>query len=288
MGHGNHWECLGGTAEDLVKQFIPATIAKGVIGQSTELVGTWFDSAKPTQETITTITYPETPLQCMAMLVSQGSKKKHALFSGFPYAATGGKQHLRISEIRDWGNQVEGELLCETAAGQAVVGFFDTHYFANQDQYKVGGEHDFQLAGLVYSARCTNEETIEVTDQKVLAERYAAYGEFPERLPDGSLPTQSVHLAGMTGLCPADKYPDDAEFYCVIGGVSEFDLDGIRIFQITPKFEDEDCEKIPLPRVIFGAAAVFKDGYVPKAGDSIGGALWVQGFLDEPKKKTSV
>jgi hypothetical protein len=97
-----------------------------VIGQSAELVGTWFDSPKPTRETITTITYPKTPLQCMVMLVSQGSKKKNALFSGFPYAATGGKQRLRISEIRDWGNAVEGELLCETADGRAMVGFFDT------------------------------------------------------------------------------------------------------------------------------------------------------------------
>ena len=26
---------------------------------------------------------------------------------------------------------------------------------------------------------------------------------------------------------------------------------------------------------------------VPKAGDSIGGALWVQGFLDEPKEKNA-
>jgi len=32
-GHGNHWECLGGTAEERVKQFIPLIIAReGWIG----------------------------------------------------------------------------------------------------------------------------------------------------------------------------------------------------------------------------------------------------------------
>ena len=286
MGHGNHWKCLGGTADDRVQQFLPLILTKGEVGEPVRRNGRWFNQIEPADEAIIPTSYPATPLRCLAIEVSDHTRKLLVFFTAFPYAATGGKQRLRISEIHDWGNEVEGELLCETAEGQAMVGFFDTHYFAHQNDYKVGDEHDFQLAGLVYSARCTNEETIEVTDQEVLAKRYAAYGESPERLPDGSLPTQSVHLAGMTGLCPADKYPDDAEFYCVIGEVSEFALDGIRIFQITPKFEDEDCEKIPLPRVIFGAAAVFKDGYVPKVGDSIGGALWVQGFLDAPIERT--
>ena len=284
MGHGNHWECLGGTAEERIKQFIPLTIAKGEVGQSAELVGDWFDSPKR-KETINTITYPETPLRCMAMLVSQGSKKKHALLSGFPFAASGGKQRLRILELRNDGNQAEGLLLCETAENNARIGFFDTHYYINQGHYQVGEQYDLQLAGLIYSARCTNEEIIEVTNQTTLAERYAALGETPERLPDGTLPPYIFRYANMTGLGPTAKYPDDAEFYAVIGEVTEFDLEGIRIFQIIPKFEEPSCEEVPLPRVIFGAAAVFQDGYVPKVGDSIGGMLWVQGFLDEPLAK---
>ena len=54
------------------------------------------------------------------------------------------------------------------------------------------------------------------------------------------------------------------------------------LFQITPESGDR---KVPLPGVIFGAASMFKDGYIPKAGDSIGGGLWTQGFLDEAKAK---
>jgi len=279
MGHGNHWECLGGTAEERIKQFIPLTIAKGAIGSSAELVGEWFDSPKR-KETINVITYPETPLRCMAMLVSQGSKK-HALLSGFPYAAKGGKQRLQIVDARDDGNHAEGLLLCETTDKNAVIGFFDTHYYRNQNQYKVGEQYDFEVAGLIYEAECTNDKPIEVTDQKVLTERYAARNETPERLPDGSIPPDVVHYAGLTGLGPSKNYPDDAEFYCVIGKVTEFDLEGIRIYQIIPRFEDEGQEQVPLPRIIYGVASAFQSGYLPKVGDSIGGMLWVQGFLDE-------
>lgn len=286
MGHGNHWECLGGTAEERVAQFMPLVLAKGKVGESIKRTAQWPGRTKAAAEAVIQLSYKAKPLGCMVVSVTDTPHKTINVFTAFPYAGSGGKRRLRILEIRDWGNQIEGELLCEAADGNGIVGFFDTHFLLNCEKYEVGKEYVFELAGLIYEARCTNEEKIEVTDQAVLAERYAAYGETPERLPDGNLPPQSVHLAGMTGLCPADKYPDDAEFYCVIGEVSEFELEGIRIFKIIPQFADEDCKKIPLPGVIFGAATLFKNGYVPKIGDSIGGSLWVQGFLTgHPRKK---
>ena len=103
----------------------------------------------------------------------------------------------------------------------------------------------------------------------------------PERRPDGSLAPLVIHYAGCTGYAgTSPDYPEDAEFCCVIGKVVEFELEGIRLFQITPKSGDP---KVPLPGVLFGAASVFKDGYVPKPGDSFGGGLWTQGFLQESK-----
>jgi hypothetical protein len=281
MGHGNHWECLGGTAEERITQFIPLVCAKGEVGEGVKRTAKWFNQTEAKEEAIIPLLYPASQLAGMVVLVTDTGRKRSCVFTAFPYVAAGAKRRLRILEIRDWGNQVEGELVCESADGNVLVGFFDTHFWLNREKYEIGKEHDFELAGLIYRARCTNEEAIEVTDQKVLAERHAAYGETPERLPDGSLPPQSVHLAGMTGLGPSDKYPDDAEFYCVIGEVSEFELEGVRIFKIIPYFEGEDCKRVPLPGVIFGAASLFKNGYAPKVGDSIGGWLWVQGFLGE-------
>ncbi len=45
---------------------------------------------------------------------------------------------------------------------------------------------------------------------------------------------------------------------------------------------------VALPAVIFGEASKFESGYVPKVGDSIGGGLWMQGFLNETKKHKPV
>ena len=85
---------------------------------------------------------------------------------------------------------------------------------------------------------------------------------------------------------PGETYIEDAEFYCVVEEISEFDLEGIRLFQITPRMDDEN-RHVPLPAVIYGAASKFKNGYLPKPGDSIGGTLWVQGFLDDEAALTA-
>ncbi|MGO8675934.1 MAG: hypothetical protein ACLQVX_08685 [Limisphaerales bacterium] len=279
-GHGNHWECLGGTAEERVSQFVPLVIAKGEVGAPAKRASDSATLAGMTGEEIVPIIHPTTPLHCMALLVSNPSRKKSVLYGGFPCAATGGKQRLRIEQVRDWGDQVEGVLFCETAAHGQPIGFFDTHFYANHGKYKVGREYDFVVAGLIYGAECTNEKTVTATDQSVLRQRYAAMKEHPEPLPDGTLPPLVYNLAGLTALVPGEKYIDDAEFYCVVDKVFEFDLEDIHIFQITPRFDD-DCRHSPLPAVIYGAATKFKNGYLPKPGDSIAGMLWVQGFLHQ-------
>jgi hypothetical protein len=279
-GHGNHWECLGGTAEERISHFIPLAIAKGTVGAPAKRSAGSANLAGLTKEEIVPIIYPSTPLCCMALLVSNPSRKKSVLISGFPYAASGDKQRLRLKQVRDWGAQVEGVLFCETPANGQPIGFFDTYFCANHAKYKVGQEYDFVVAGLIYEARCMNDETVTVTDQAVLRERYAATNEHPDPLPDGSLPPQIYHLAGLTALVPGETYVEDAEFYCVVEKVSEFDLEGVRLFQITPRIDDEN-RHVPMPAIIYGAASKFKNGYLPKPGDSIGGTLWAQGFLHD-------
>ena len=279
-GHGSHWECLGGTAEERVSQFIPLVIAKGEVGASVKRASGSASLVGLTNEEIFPIIHPSTPLRCMALVVSNPTRKKSEFYSGFPYTASGGKQRLRIEQVHDWGDQVEGVLFCETAAHGQPIGFFDSHFYANHGKYKVGQDFDFVVAGLIYRAECMNEKTVTVTDQSVLRQRYAAMNEHPEPMPDGSLPPQVFHLAGLTALVPGQTYIEDAEFYCVIDTVAAFDLEDIRIFQITPWFDD-DSRHSPLPSVIYGAASTFKDGYLPKPGDSIGGTLWVQGFLHD-------
>lgn len=271
--------------DEAIQRFIPLTVARGKLGLFVPRVGLWFGRDEPTEETVSSLVFGSDGLGIMALIVSDGATHSNALASAFPVARDGSRQRLRLVEIRDWGNEIESVLAGETMDGD-LIAFFDTGYFAARDQYKVGVEYDFRLAGLIYQARCTNEETFEISDPKRIKEITAATGQAPECLDDGTLAPLVFHYAGCTGYAAhSEEYPEDAEFYCVIDEVSDFDLEGIRIYRITPQTGDDAT--VPLPRVIFGAASSFAEGYVPRPGDSIGGALWTQGFLEQTEPRSA-
>lgn len=279
-GHGNHWECLKKPVEEAIQHFIPATLNKGELGQTIQREGIWFDREQPSTETVASIFMGNKAFGSMVLLVSDSAESRSVLYSAYPMALKGGKQRLRLTEIRDWGNEIEAVLVGKNEAGSEIA-FFDTKYFANRDKYQIGEAYDFHIAGVIYKARCTNDEAIEITDQKRIAEFNEGLSGEAERLPDGTLAPIIIYYAGCFAyVSTSEEYAEDAEFYCVVGKVEEFELEGIRTFQITPKLGDQE---VPLPGVIYGAASVFADGYVPKPGDSIGGGLWTQGFLDEAK-----
>lgn len=278
-GHGNHWECLGKSVEELLPKFIPATLARGKIRHGVKRTGQWFEMTEPSEQVLTSIVHAPAALGSMAIVVSNHDRNGVSLLTAFPYAIKAPRRRAKITEILNPGDDVEGGLVVEI--GDASVAFFDTHHFLNQDIYKVGAEHDFRLAGLIYRARCTNDETITVENPETIAALRSMEDGDPEMPPDGGLAPVTVRLAGCAGLVStSDDYPDDAEFYCVIKAVKEFRLEGVRIFQITPELGDS-----ALPAVIFGEASKFENGYEPRVGDSIGGGLWMQGYLDDRVKK---
>lgn len=286
-GHGNHWECLLKPVEEAIERFIAPTLASGKLESPVRRSGLWFDRDKMSEETVSPIICGTHDLRILALVVSDTPAERNVFYSAYPFAAKGGKLRLQLTEVRDWGNEIEGVLVGETEDGSPVA-FFDSLYFRNRDAYRVGESYDFQMAGLIYSVRCTNEETIDITDEERIAMYASAWGKEPERLPNGKSAPVSIHLAGCTGYAgTSDEYPEDAEFYCVIEKVAEFQIEGVRIFQITPRACADEDENVPLPQTIFGAESAFAAGYIPKVGDSIGGGLWTQGFLSDPKKQKS-
>jgi hypothetical protein len=67
MGHGNHWECLGGTAEALVAKFVPLVCAEGDVGEVAKRTAKWFGRTKAAEEAILPMTYRAEPLGAMVV-----------------------------------------------------------------------------------------------------------------------------------------------------------------------------------------------------------------------------
>lgn len=60
MGHGNHWEAIGGEAEEVVAHWIPVVVSNGVLTASTKF--DLDDGENPQrEEEAFGIVYPQTP-----------------------------------------------------------------------------------------------------------------------------------------------------------------------------------------------------------------------------------
>lgn len=277
-GHGNHWECLGESVEDLLPKLISVVCSTGDVDATIARTGKWDESGELCERTLASLIHSKGPLGVLAVLLLDDAKGGANLLTAYPLAIGAPPRRLKITEVPPPDEQLEGVITGEI--GDAKVSFFDTKYFQNLDCYKVGDEYDFHLAGFIYTARCTNEETVQMTNEESIIAMHRAQGEEAPRLPDGRLEPITIHIAGATGLAPvSDKYRDDAEFYCVIDAVEEIAIEDIRMFRITPRIDPNE-EHIVIPGLIFASPSKFEGGYVPIPGDSIGGGLWLQGYLD--------
>ncbi|MEQ2006202.1 MAG: hypothetical protein ABMA26_05340 [Limisphaerales bacterium] len=211
--------------------------------------------------------------------------KQVKLYTAYPYAAEGSIAAVILDEIQPWGNHVEGTLVGTASNGQTIA-FFDTKFWLNAEHYQVGEAYVFMLAAIAYNLECCNGETVEMSNQEALANYYRFRNEDPPRDAAGLLPPATLSTQDLTALLPGSVpgYPEDMRGRCRIQSVSTFHVESTLVYRITP-VPGEDQHPMP---VIYAAEHVLSDGYQPKAGDSIGGGLWMQGFLHQPREWTSI
>jgi len=304
MGHGAHWRSLLGgrtSIEDMLR-----TVQKhGQPGTTCRRVASWVDAQPAREETIYTHGFPATPLRYLHVQVTDSSAahsdeftipvgstglfakaaarlgmgrptRPLRLWTAYPFAVEGSVRRVRLEQVQPWSNHVEGTLVGTAGNGQRIA-FFDTQFFLHAERYQAGETYEFQLSALAYSLECCNGETVELTNQDVLENYYRTRNENPPRDAAGLLPPATLSTQNLTALLPGGvpDYPEDMRARCRIQSVSTFHVEGTSVYQITP-VPGEDQHPMP---VIYAAEHVLADGYQPRAGDSIGGGLWMQGYL---------
>jgi hypothetical protein len=98
-GHGNHWECHQKPVEKAIGHFIPAAVARGKMRESIKREGLWFDRTQPSEEAVLSIVMGGNSLGVMALVVTDTPRKRSVLYSAFPYAAKGVKQHYALTDF---------------------------------------------------------------------------------------------------------------------------------------------------------------------------------------------
>ncbi len=97
MAHGDHWEAIFGDTETIVDEVIPQILR---LGRPSDIFPFEFENnqGQLQKEEAASLTYLETPLRLMALVVtnSTGESLKREMWTAYPIASDGRVHRIRV------------------------------------------------------------------------------------------------------------------------------------------------------------------------------------------------
>ncbi|MDR1896485.1 MAG: hypothetical protein LBR10_06820 [Prevotellaceae bacterium] len=271
QGHGNHWECLG-NLDDALKKILPKVVQQGDTVEKAEVMTDCFENEKPEKHTVFSISI-NAELSAIALIVNNQKKQTNDIVSAYPFVQNKNQIRLKIMEIREWDNLIEGIIVGETE-DEHTLSFFDTKYFKNKELYQIGRTYPFSFSALGYNVEYLKDKNFSFAGQQAV-DWLAKIGRKPTYDSNGKVEPVVFDLSNLVSFLPQNEYPDDAEFQSPVFAV-----------EIVSAF---DTQFYKLKIQIYRDPDVFIDLYAkttffdrkPDTNDSVRGIIWLQGYLVE-------
>ena len=282
QGHGSHWETVLGE-ESIVAKLKEIVQNSGVLSRKRTKVDF---GAGPEEKDVFTLVCPtvESPLQFVIIMAENGEVNE--LVSGYPFSIEGALLKGRITDIEIWDNNVEAVVTMEFGEDREIS-FFATDYHFNKEKYQPGKYCEVRLAAFAYECKIhdTRELSFQLDGDKAKSFRSNLGEDIRNELgvkENDESPIQ-FDASEMTLLLPiSDDYKDDYKFLSPVQSVSTFEILGVRMLELGI-FVDEGLggDRIALPLFVRESMFDGQDNPKPQAGQSVGGAFWLQGHLDK-------
>jgi len=281
-GHGNHWDCLGNPSE-MIPEILPKILQEGdTVEKGVETFIDYFEDEKPDTHTVFSISI-NAELSAMTVCVANETKQESRFISAYPFVQSKNQIKLKITEVDEWSNLVEGVISGETEDGK-MISFFDTKYFKNKEKYKIDNYYTFAIAALGYNIKLLKDPSFSFEGQQAV-DWLAKIGKEPTYDNNGNIEPIVFNLSTFVSFLPREEFPDDVEFQSPINSIetikafdNEFYKINIAIFRNS---EDDTCTYIDL----YAKTSFFEQK--PEINDSIRGVMWLQGYLVEEDNKIS-
>ena len=283
QGHGSHWETVLGE-ESIVAKLKEIVQNSGVLSRKRTKVDF---GAGPEEKDVFTLVCPtseDSPLDFMTLLAENDGYNE--LVSAYPFVRGGALLNGKITDIEIWNNNVEAVVTMEFGEDREIS-FFATDYNINKAKYQVGAYCEVRLAAFAYECKIhdTRERSFQLDGDKAKSFRSNLGEDIRNELgvkENDESPIQ-FDASEMTLLLPiSDDYKDDYKFLSPVQSVSTFEILGVRMLELGI-FVDEGLggDRIALPLFVRESMFDGQDNPKPQAGQSVGGAFWLQGYLDK-------
>ena len=284
QGHGSHWETVLGE-ESIVAKLKEIVQNSGILSKKRAAVV--LDDGVEEKDLLTLmcpVSESQIPISFMTILAEQDGRS--ALVSGYPFSIEGALLKGRITDIEIWDNNVEAVVTMEFGEDREIS-FFATDYHFNKEKYQPGKYCEVRLAAFAYECKIhdTRELSFQLDGDKAKSFRSNLGEDIRNELgvkENDESPIQ-FDASEMTLLLPiSDDYKDDYKFLSPVQSVSTFEILGVRMLELGI-FVDEGLggDRIALPLFVRESMFDGQDNPKPQAGQSVGGAFWLQGHLDK-------
>ena len=148
MGHGDHWEAVEKNYAEFVAEMLPLICEEGkLIGENAFTHA--IDDIPNKTGVAFALQYLASPLNFLALAVSEAEEGSKELWSGYPVCAEGIDSRLVIDAVRPEESGIEGIIEASVPKG-GMISFFDPYFFPQQGRLPPGrrGGRDARRLGI--------------------------------------------------------------------------------------------------------------------------------------------
>lgn len=243
-GHGDHWGCIfRGVEQDELIGIVQEVLDRAE--QPERFAAKGGGAAYRS---------PGGPVRVCILVVED------SLVSAYPEAEGGTLWPVVVREIVPWANGYEGQITGECHG--AAVSFFDTHFYANSDKYRVGEQYNFRMSAFAYSVGRAPDNEVEVEKGVKVSLRGArAY------MPANLTSAQGIDIDEFWFHSPLEAPSHMVEF---VGK----ELQVLLVTMALPEEFDMSAPMYAAEHVLDPAST----GLLPE--EDLEGYLWLQGYLE--------
>lgn len=221
--------------------------------------------------------YGDSPACSLSICEMTNDLKTLRFCVAYPWLKEGVPATLEVLDTHKLEDDFEGIVECVNR--HAVnISFFDPLFCLNKAQYRTGQKYEFSMAGLAYVLEKIQDTNIRITEGAALEmERQRVLEEDP-KADVNQIKFVDISMGDLRCLLPRDDGMD-AEFQTVVEEVHFFRTEDVEICKMRVVLMRPAEE--PFSAILYASEYVLK-GYRPQVGDSIRGALWLQGYPLKP------
>lgn len=270
--HGDHWNCI---LENSEKEF-PKVISHAVENASKICgdVETDYVLDEAGYGRVIELEYFEENDDPISIrLIFCPTDEGNQLVSMYPCVKKGSILPLKITQIKEWTNGLEGWITGELPDERELT-FFDADYAIHKEEYEIGKTYNFVVGALAYSAEEPESKGFSFEGQQAI-DFVAKMGKEPDYDENGNVVPIQFSTETLCAYFPSRYSPDDVEFITTVENVSV--VKSIKKsfwnFDVIYRGDEETETKIP---TFFLKS---KENKNLDTATQLQGMLWLTGYL---------